>query len=135
MLDAFDTDPDPSTIFQVIKAEVTLGYAPVLDANVTAVVESDMQKVEIILKDNAIGADTMLNDGVYAGYFTQYTGDGKYRVKVKVSSVLGATKAIVGGLAGAYDPAFVIGSEWVIIYMIVYDSLYQVQHPKFAWRL
>ena len=91
-----------------------MGYAPVLDAKVVAVVESDINKVEITLKDNAIGADTMLNDGVYTGYFTQYNGDGKYRVKVKVTSVLGETKAVVGGLAGAYNPAYVLGSELVI---------------------
>ena len=77
-----------------------------------AVVESETSRYEVILRDNGIGADTMMDDGVYNGYFLHYKSDGKYKVKVKVSSVPEKTKVIVGGLSGAYDPAFVFGSEW-----------------------
>ena len=92
---------------------MTLGYAPVVDAHVIAKVESDTHSLEILLRDGGIGADTMSDDGVYAGYFNQYNGDGKYRVKIIVNSVPGETKVIVGGLTGAYGPQYVLGSKLI----------------------
>lgn len=88
-----------------------MGYAPILNAKVTAIVESDTDRFVVTLKDNGMGADTIENDGVYSGYFVQYNTNGRYRVKAKVSSIFGVTKVITSGLSGAYDPTYVLGSE------------------------
>jgi hypothetical protein len=103
---------DSSTLLPVIKTEVTLGYSPVTNANVTAIVETDAHRYDMPLRDSGVGADSMPNDGVYAGYFIPKR-NGRYRVKIKVKSVEGQTKVIVGGLTGAYNPAYVLGGAYI----------------------
>lgn len=36
----------------------------------------------LILSDDGRGADVVANDGVYSGYFTSFTLEGRYNVKV-----------------------------------------------------
>ena len=88
---------------QAIKTDVMSGYAPVLDAVVTAIIQGPHGTSEIRLKDNGLGADTIPNDGIYAAYFLNFTGNGRYRVKVKVMSDNDRTKVMTGGMSGVND--------------------------------
>nr|XP_051713486.1 calcium-activated chloride channel regulator 4 [Oryctolagus cuniculus] len=67
----------------IVYAEVLQGYAPVLGANVTAVIESNSGNTTVLqLLDNGAGADAFKDDGVYSRYFTNYTENGRYSLKV-----------------------------------------------------
>uniref|UniRef100_A0A5F9DMM5 VWFA domain-containing protein n=1 Tax=Oryctolagus cuniculus TaxID=9986 RepID=A0A5F9DMM5_RABIT len=67
----------------IVYAEVLQGYAPVLGANVTAVIESKHGNTTVLqLLDNGTGADAFKDDGVYSRYFTDYTENGRYSLKV-----------------------------------------------------
>ncbi|KAG8201107.1 hypothetical protein JTE90_028775 [Oedothorax gibbosus] len=70
-----------------VYSEVKKGYLAVIGATVTATVERPMgAAVDIELRDDGLGADVTPNDGVYAGYFTQFNGNGRYAVVARVSS-------------------------------------------------
>ncbi|XP_004679593.1 PREDICTED: calcium-activated chloride channel regulator 4 [Condylura cristata] len=78
-----DTNSFPSPM--IVYAEVLQGYTPILGANVTAFIESQSGKPEVLqLLDNGAGADSFKNDGVYSRYFTTYTENGSYSLKVQV---------------------------------------------------
>ncbi|KAM5256400.1 calcium-activated chloride channel regulator 4-like [Ctenodactylus gundi] len=75
-----NTYPNPMIVY----AEVKQGYAPVLGATVTAFIESNSGKTEILdLLDNGAGADSFKDDGVYSRYFTAYSENGRYNLKVR----------------------------------------------------
>ena len=38
---------------------------------------------QIVLKDNGLDPDVTANDGVYSGYFVDFTSAGRYMVKVR----------------------------------------------------
>ena len=73
-----------------VVADVRQGTRPVLGATVKAVVERPSETgntdpmVELELFDSGAGADSIKNDGIYARYFTHYTGQGRYNVKCQV---------------------------------------------------
>jgi len=74
-----------------VMADVRQGNRPVIGARVKALVERPMDAnntvypaIELELQDNGCGADNIANDGVYARYFSQYTGRGRYSVKCQV---------------------------------------------------
>ena len=73
-----------------VVADVRQGTRPVLGATVKAVVERPSvagntgPAVELELFDSGAGADSIKNDGIYARYFTHYTGQGRYNVKCQV---------------------------------------------------
>lgn len=68
----------------IVYAEILQGYIPILGANVTAFIESSSGKTEVLeLFDNGAGADTFKNDGVYSRYFTAYSENGRYSLKVR----------------------------------------------------
>jgi len=74
-----------------VVADVRQGNKPVIGAKVKAIVErpSDASgnpypEMEIELADNGAGADFIKNDGLYARFFTHYTGKGRYNVKCQV---------------------------------------------------
>merc|ERR1712013_732041 len=74
-----------------VMADVRQGTRPVIGARVKALVERPMDAnntiypaIELELQDNGSGADNIANDGVYARYFSQYTGRGRYSVKCQV---------------------------------------------------
>ena len=73
-----------------VVADVRQGTRPVLGATVTAIVERPSEGSEVFpevtlqLADSGTGADSVKNDGIYARYFTHYTGQGRYNVKCQV---------------------------------------------------
>ncbi|KAJ8027774.1 Calcium-activated chloride channel regulator 4 [Holothuria leucospilota] len=69
-----------------VYADVRQGYYPVIQANVIATIETHTNKIELQLYDNGAGADVSQDDGVYSRYFTQYTGEGLYRFKVRAEN-------------------------------------------------
>ncbi|XP_069497826.1 calcium-activated chloride channel regulator 1-like [Ambystoma mexicanum] len=78
-----DTTSFPNPM--VVYAEVSQGFLPVLGANVTAIIEPEAGKtVTIELSDNGAGADIAKNDGIYSRYFTSFSGNGRYSLKVRV---------------------------------------------------
>ncbi|XP_005886455.1 PREDICTED: calcium-activated chloride channel regulator 4 [Myotis brandtii] len=77
-----DTNSFPSPM--IVYAEILQGYIPILGANVTAFIESSSGKTEVLeLFDNGAGADTFKDDGVYSRYFTAYSENGRYSLKVR----------------------------------------------------
>uniref|UniRef100_A0A452T457 Calcium-activated chloride channel regulator 1 n=1 Tax=Ursus maritimus TaxID=29073 RepID=A0A452T457_URSMA len=77
-----DTNSFPSPM--IVYAEVLQGYVPILGANVTAFIESNNGKTEVLeLLDNGAGADSFKNDGVYSRYFIAYSENGRYSLKVR----------------------------------------------------
>ncbi|KAM5323143.1 calcium-activated chloride channel regulator 4-like isoform 2-T2 [Glossophaga mutica] len=77
-----DTNSFPSPM--IVYAEIQQGNIPILGANVTAFIESNVGKTEVLeLLDNGAGADTFKNDGVYSRYFTAYSVNGRYSLKVR----------------------------------------------------
>ncbi|KAG3283534.1 calcium-activated chloride channel regulator 4-like [Ictidomys tridecemlineatus] len=77
-----DTNSFPSPM--IVYAQVLQGYLPILGANVTAIIESNSGKIEVLeLLDNGAGADTFKDDGVYSRYFTSYSENGRYNLKVR----------------------------------------------------
>ncbi|XP_037355195.1 calcium-activated chloride channel regulator 4-like [Talpa occidentalis] len=81
--------PNPMIVY----AEVTQGYTPVLGANVTAFIESQNGHTETLqLLDNGAGADAFKNDGVYSKYFTSYSQNGRYNLKVRAHGGTSATR-------------------------------------------
>ena len=45
------------------------------------------QITQVTLSDNGQGADKFPLDGVYSGFFTEYTGNGRYSVKVFADNI------------------------------------------------
>ncbi|XP_021051456.1 calcium-activated chloride channel regulator 3A-1 [Mus pahari] len=71
----------------IVYTRVSQGFLPVLGANVTAVIEAEQgHQVTLELWDNGAGADTVKNDGIYTRYFTDYHGNGRYSLKVRVQA-------------------------------------------------
>ncbi|XP_071510784.1 calcium-activated chloride channel regulator 1-like [Diadema antillarum] len=83
-----------STPTMEIYAEVRKGYLPVVNAEVTAVIETPGDATTFLpLYDNGAGADITKNDGIYSAFFLDVDGDGRYSVKVQVSNE-GSTASI-----------------------------------------
>ena len=71
----------------IVYVRVSQGFLPVLGANVTAIIEAEHgHQVTLELWDNGAGADTVKNDGIYTRYFTDYHGNGRYSLKVRVQA-------------------------------------------------
>ncbi|XP_004603684.2 calcium-activated chloride channel regulator 1 [Sorex araneus] len=77
-----DTGKFPSPM--IVYAKIHQGAKPILRANVTALIESASGKtVTLELLDNGAGADATKNDGIYSRYFTTYSENGRYSVKIR----------------------------------------------------
>ncbi|XP_071474108.1 calcium-activated chloride channel regulator 4-like [Marmota flaviventris] len=77
-----DTNSFPSPM--IVYAQVLQGYLPILGASVTAIIESNSGKTQVLeLLDNGAGADSFKDDGVYSRYFTSYSENGRYNLKVR----------------------------------------------------
>uniref|UniRef100_A0A8C4M8R1 Calcium-activated chloride channel regulator 1 n=1 Tax=Equus asinus asinus TaxID=83772 RepID=A0A8C4M8R1_EQUAS len=104
-----DTNSFPSPM--IVYAEILQGFVPILGANVTAFIESNSGKTEVLqLLDNGAGADSFKNDGVYSRYFTAYSENGRYSLKVRAH---GGTNAATRSLRrplnrAAYIPGWVV---------------------------
>ncbi|KAL3846506.1 hypothetical protein ACJMK2_017486 [Sinanodonta woodiana] len=85
-----DTDVDftsPSTIR--LYADVEKGRSPVLNAIVTGMlIRGNGSSVNLTLHDTGKGADFLENDGLYTTYMYKdyFTGNGRYNMKIRVSS-------------------------------------------------
>uniref|UniRef100_H0XAM7 Chloride channel accessory 4 n=1 Tax=Otolemur garnettii TaxID=30611 RepID=H0XAM7_OTOGA len=108
-----ETNSFPSPM--IVYAEVLQGYVPVLGANVTAFIESQSGKTEVLeLLDNGAGADAFKNDGVYSRYFTKYTENGRYSLKVRAHGGNSATRSFRHPRnRAAYIPGWVVDGEIV----------------------
>ncbi|KAM4722891.1 calcium-activated chloride channel regulator 1-like [Rhinophrynus dorsalis] len=68
----------------VVYASVSQGLQAVLRANVTAIIESENGVSKTFeLLDNGAGADIIKNDGIYSRYFTSFSVNGRYSLKVR----------------------------------------------------
>ncbi|XP_051869165.1 calcium-activated chloride channel regulator 1-like [Pristis pectinata] len=91
-----------STSPMISYVEVSHGFLPVLNANVTAIIERPNNvPVTLKLSDDGLGADIVRNDGIYSKYFLSFSGTGRYSVKVRVQGHEGTAKITVrtGGQA------------------------------------
>uniref|UniRef100_A0A8C3WT45 Calcium-activated chloride channel regulator 1 n=1 Tax=Catagonus wagneri TaxID=51154 RepID=A0A8C3WT45_9CETA len=95
----------------IVYVEILQGFIPILGANVTAFIESSHGKVEVLeLLDNGAGADSFKNDGVYSRYFTAYSENGRYSLKVQA---LGGAGAVTRNLRHPLNRAVYIPG-WVV---------------------
>ncbi|XP_072276032.1 calcium-activated chloride channel regulator 1-like [Pyxicephalus adspersus] len=75
-----NTYPNPMVVY----ASVSQGFLPVTGAKVIAIIEPEGGKpVTLDLLDNGAGADTAKNDGIYSRYFTDFSTNGRYNLKVR----------------------------------------------------
>ncbi|XP_076810328.1 calcium-activated chloride channel regulator 1-like [Clavelina lepadiformis] len=87
----------------VVYAQVSQGFAPVLDANVLALIQQpDGTVKELELFDAGGAPDVRANDGVYSRFFTSYSDSGSYGVRVRVSKTANSIKAT--HVAGSRSP-------------------------------
>ncbi|XP_033120352.1 calcium-activated chloride channel regulator 1-like [Anneissia japonica] len=70
----------------IIYAIVTKGYLPVINAQVYASVEGPDGITEIQLLDNGAQPDITKDEGVYSGYYLEFSGKGRYSVDIKVNN-------------------------------------------------
>ncbi|XP_063797574.1 calcium-activated chloride channel regulator 1-like [Pseudophryne corroboree] len=78
-----DTNSYPNPM--VVYASVHQGLLPVTGVKVTAFIAVESGKsVSLELLDNGAGADITINDGVYSKYFTSFTENGRYTLKVHI---------------------------------------------------
>ncbi|XP_022248609.1 calcium-activated chloride channel regulator 4A-like [Limulus polyphemus] len=78
----------------IVVADVRQGVSPISGACVMAEISRpDGATVYKNLPDNGLGdPDFWSSDGLYSNYFTEFSGGGRYSVKVQVTSVLGRTQ-------------------------------------------
>ncbi|XP_039694401.1 calcium-activated chloride channel regulator 4 [Pteropus medius] len=107
-----DTNSFPSPM--IVYAEILQGNTPILGANVTAFIESNSGKTEVLeLLDNGAGADTFKNDGVYSRYFTAYSENGRYSLKVRAHGGASTTTQNLrySPNRAAYIPGWVVNGK------------------------
>ncbi|XP_001917810.5 calcium-activated chloride channel regulator 4 [Equus caballus] len=107
-----DTNSFPSPM--IVYAEILQGFVPILGANVTAFIESNSGKTEVLqLLDNGAGADSFKNDGVYSRYFTAYSENGRYSLKVRARGGTNAATRSIRHPANraAYIPGWVVDGK------------------------
>ncbi|XP_006169759.1 calcium-activated chloride channel regulator 2 [Tupaia chinensis] len=70
----------------MIYANVRKGFYPILNATVTATIETKTgDPVVLKLSDDGAGADIIKNDGIYSRYFFSFAESGRYNLKVHVN--------------------------------------------------
>ncbi|XP_063138301.1 calcium-activated chloride channel regulator 4 isoform X2 [Rattus norvegicus] len=107
-----DTNSFPSPM--IVYAEVLQGYTPIIGARVTATIESNSGKTEeLVLLDNGAGADAFKDDGVYSRYFTAYSDNGRYSVKVRADGGTNSARRSSRhpSSRAAYIPGWVVDGE------------------------
>lgn len=101
-----DTSSFPTPM--IIYATVTKGLAPVLGAKVTAYIEPQNGKVVTLqLLDNGAGADIIKDDGIYSRFFTDFSGNGRYNLKVRVDSQAKDSTAAAPQSGALYLPGYI----------------------------
>ncbi|OCT85202.1 calcium-activated chloride channel regulator 1 [Xenopus laevis] len=105
MNDDSSTYPKPMIVYAI----VTQGLAPVLGATVTAVIEPQNGNVQTLqLLDNGAGADIIKNDGIYSKYFVQFSGNGRYNLKVRVESKEKTPNLSAPASRALYLPGYIV---------------------------
>ncbi|XP_053549661.1 calcium-activated chloride channel regulator 1-like [Bombina bombina] len=101
-----DTNQYPSPM--VVYASVSQGLLPVRGAKVTATIEPVTgSAVTLELLDNGAGADIVKNDGVYSRYFTEFTDNGRYNLKVRAESKQNRSRLAFPMSRALYVPGYV----------------------------
>ncbi|XP_053549080.1 calcium-activated chloride channel regulator 1-like [Bombina bombina] len=92
----------------VVYASVSQGLLPVKGAKVTATIEPVTgSAVTLELLDNGAGADIVKNDGVYSRYFTSFTGNGRYNLKVQAESKQNRSRLAFPWSRALYVPGYI----------------------------
>uniref|UniRef100_A0A8C6G9U7 Chloride channel accessory 4A n=1 Tax=Mus spicilegus TaxID=10103 RepID=A0A8C6G9U7_MUSSI len=107
-----DTNTFPSPM--IVYAEVLQGYTPIIGARVTATIESNSGKTEeLVLLDNGAGADAFKDDGVYSRFFTAYSVNGRYSLKVRADGGRNSARRSLRhpSSRAAYIPGWVVDGE------------------------
>ncbi|CAH6777151.1 calcium-activated chloride channel regulator 4 [Phodopus roborovskii] len=107
-----DTSSFPSPM--IVYAEVLQGYTPIIGAHVTAIIESNSGKTtELELLDNGAGADAFKDDGVYSRYFTAYSENGRYSLKVRADGGANSARRRLQhpSSRAAYIPGWVVDGK------------------------
>ncbi|XP_040264680.1 calcium-activated chloride channel regulator 1-like [Bufo bufo] len=92
----------------VIYASLSQGLVPVTGAKVTAMIESESGTlVTTELLDNGAGVDIAINDGIYSRYFTSFTENGKYSLKVRVISEDNQSRLTLPRSRALYIPGYI----------------------------
>ncbi|XP_044157450.1 calcium-activated chloride channel regulator 4A-like [Bufo gargarizans] len=100
----------------VIYASVSQGLLPVTGASVTALIEDKNGKTTALeLLDNGSGPDIMKNDGIYSKYFTQFSANGRYGLKVRVeNNAKGKSRLVLPKNRALYVPGYIINGTVVM---------------------
>ncbi|XP_046581479.1 calcium-activated chloride channel regulator 3A-1-like [Haliotis rubra] len=86
----------------IVYVSVRKGYSPVVDADVTVIVERPTgPPVTLKPQDDGTLPDNMADDGVYSVYFTQFSGNERYSLDVDVRTIAHKTRYFIQG-----GPAF-----------------------------
>ncbi|XP_039590585.1 calcium-activated chloride channel regulator 1-like [Polypterus senegalus] len=89
-----------------VYAEVSKGYLPVLGQQ-----SQLLSKVTQIIKSFGC-ADAIKNDGVYSGYFINFSGNGRYSLKVKVQGGESVTRlSDRKGTRAYYNPGYYVDGK------------------------
>ncbi|XP_053549878.1 calcium-activated chloride channel regulator 1-like [Bombina bombina] len=100
--------PNPMVVY----ATVSQGYLPIKGAKVTAIVEPQIgSPVTKELLDNGAGADIIKNDGIYSRYFTEFKGNGRYSLKVRVEGRENKSDLALSKSRAYYIPGYVENGE------------------------
>uniref|UniRef100_A0A646QFV9 EClCP n=1 Tax=Hemiscolopendra marginata TaxID=943146 RepID=A0A646QFV9_9MYRI len=68
-----------------VYAEVKKEYNAIIGASVIATIDGPLGEPHVMmLYDNGQGADTIPDDGIYSGFFTNFNGSGRYSVEAVV---------------------------------------------------
>ncbi|MEE6494589.1 hypothetical protein FKM82_001800 [Ascaphus truei] len=103
-----NTYPNPMVVY----AAVSQGLLPVTGATVTAIIEPLNGNTETLeLLDNGAGADIAKNDGVYSKYFTGFSGNGRYSLKVRVEGKDKKSRLVLPRNRALYIPGYVENGE------------------------
>ncbi|XP_075038532.1 calcium-activated chloride channel regulator 1-like [Mixophyes fleayi] len=101
-----DSSSYPSPM--IVYATVTQGLAPVVGVRVTAFIEPQNGKVITLqLLDNGAGADIIKNDGIYSRFYTDFNGNGRYNLKVRVENQDKDVQAAIPKSPALYLPGYV----------------------------
>ncbi|XP_072276033.1 calcium-activated chloride channel regulator 1-like [Pyxicephalus adspersus] len=99
----------------VIYAYVSQGFVPVINAKVTAIIEPTTgAPITQELLDNGSGPDIVKNDGIYSKYFTQFTVNGRYSLKVRVESSDNKARLTLPRNRALYIPGYVDNGQVVM---------------------
>ncbi|XP_071983458.1 calcium-activated chloride channel regulator 1-like [Engystomops pustulosus] len=98
--------PNPMVIY----ATVSQGLTPITGATVTAIIEPVTGPIVTLeLLDNGAGPDVIKNDGTYSRYFTQFSANGRYSLKVRVeNNIKGKSRLVLPKSRALYVPGFII---------------------------